>query len=572
MNRSRLLALLVPFAVASCGGGGSSDPLIPVKNDTPPSSLGADGWAAYWQGSAGATSVTDGGAKADKDHIYSVTSRSELLKALYGSSVKINDDGSFTAADGTPAVPDTAAKIIYLKNTISLNANAAGRELTEADYICPVDGSKITALYSFEAYKAAYDPKVWNRSLDSKSGKPRSPSGAQETARACASGKQATVVKLAIGSNTSLLGVGSSARIIHGQLSIGKGTENVVVRNISFEDAFDLFPAWDPTDSYNADVNYRYVAPPAVADAKALYPKCQYTYDAATDNGPHQCPGGRWNSNYDLIGLSGGKHVWIDHNTFSDGDRETYKFPSVWKAPYVGHEYDVEHHDGAVDITLESDFVTLSYNRIANHQKSHLIGSSDTVSLTNGWGALSVTLHHNFYDNAGERLPRVRQGKVHIYNNYYNGTYTPSLSTPPDYGKTDPDRPFVYGIGIGYLAKIYSENNVFEIGARPGDAAPTEAATYFLWHKASPSDPAKDAAKLDYQQSTYFFDAGSTLNGVAKDFFAHATAAAQAQVPARPALVKTDSYWKPSTNYSYTPEASTAVKAKVVANAGAGKL
>lgn len=559
MRKIALLSLttLCAALLASCGG---SDDAAVSSTPTLPSSLGADGWASYYASSSG---VTKGGSDADAAHTYTVTTRSELIKALYPDAI-ISADGTFTSAAG----PDATAKIIIVKGTISLNTNAAGRELTEADYICA------DKPYDFESYKAAYNPKTWNKQAltTGSSPKPPAPSGAQEAGRSCASANQTKVVKLAIGSNTSLLGLGADAKIVHGQLSIGDGTDNVVIRNITFEDAFDFFPYWDPTDSYMADVNYRYVQPPAVANPASTYPKCQFVYDAATDNGPHQCPGGRWNSNYDLIGLSGGTHVWIDHCTFSDGDRETYKYPSVWAAPYQGHEYMIEHHDGLVDITLKSNFVTVSNNHFKNHQKTHLIGGSDTVSTANGWGALSVTLHHNFYDYTGERLPRVRQGKVHLYNNYYRGQFAESLSTPPDYGKNDSPRPFIYGIGIGYLAKIYSENNVFDIAANVGAPAVDERAVYFLWHKASPSDPVKDVAKLDYLQNTYFYDSGSTLNGTVRDFFSHANSAALAQVPARPALLKTDTFWKPSSNYNYTPDTASAVKTKVMNNAGVGKL
>lgn len=556
MSYFRALSVSTTLSIAllaACGGGTDTPVAAPYS---PPTSLGADGWATYY--ASGTTGTTQGGAAADAAHTYTVTTRAELIKALYGDA-KIASDGTFTKNDGTAATVDNTAKIIYVSGTISLNTDGNNKELTEADYACTG--------YSFEAYKTAYNPKEWNKQA-LVNGKPPKPSGALETARSCSANNQAKIVKLAIGSNTSLLGLKDNAKIVHGQLSIGDGTNNVVIRNITFEDAFDMFPTWDPTDSFGGNKNYVYVAPPTVADAGATYPKCQSSYDATTDNGPHQCGGGRWNSNYDLIGLSGGTHIWIDHCTFSDGDRETWKYPSVWSAPFLGHEYAVEHHDGAVDITLKSNFVTLSYNRIMNHQKSHLIGSSDSVSVNNGWGALSVTLHHNYYDNAGERLPRVRLGKVHIYNNYYTGVYTPSLSTPPDYGKTDPDRPFIYGIGIGYLAKIYSENNVFDLGARAGDAAPDETATYFVWHKAAPTT----GTGLDLNQSTYFYDSGSMLNGVVKDFFAHATAASVAQNPARPALTKTDTYWKPSTDYSYTTLPAISVKADVVAKAGAGKL
>lgn len=527
--------------LVACGGSGNDDPqpTTPVTPSTPyapASSLGADGWAT-----ANSATVT-GGHGADAAHTYTVTNRNELIQALYGGTATINEDGSFS---GTL---DTTKKIIYIKGTINLSMNKALKELTEADYAAPG--------YDFNAYVAAYKPSVWNANptnWDSANNRPKGVSGTQETLRSTSSGNQGKIVKIPVSANTSLIGWGTDAKIIKGQLSMGDGADNIVIRNIAFEDAFDYFPQWTPTDSFS-------LTTPAQTG-------CQATYvDANT--GPQKCPGGRWNSNYDLITLNGGKNIWIDHCSFSDGDREDWKFPSVFEAPHVGVDYFIQHHDGAVDITNKSDFVTLSYNVFKNHDKTNLIGSSDTTNVNNGWGALSVTLHHNWYQNAGQRLPRVRLGKVHIYNNYYSGQIGYLGAYAPTDGTPVPNNRYLYGIGIGYLAKIYSEHNVWEIQDAPAGnpAKVDDTVMFYTWHKASPTT----GTGLDVNQKTYFFDSGSTLNGVARDLFAAANTMAASL--SKPALEKTDSFWKPSTNYSYTADNASTVKAKVTANAGAGKL
>src|SRR6478609_2800860 len=68
-------------------------------------------------------------------------------------------------------------------------------------------------------------------------------------------------------------------------------------------------------------------------------------------------------------------------------------------------------------ITTESDFVTVSWNQFTSHDKTMLIGNSD--SATEDREHLRVTLHHNLFDGVGQRAPRVRFGKVHVYNNVY---------------------------------------------------------------------------------------------------------------------------------------------------------
>lgn len=80
--------------------------------------------------------------------------------------------------------------------------------------------------------------------------------------------------------------------------------------------------------------------------------------------------------------------------------------------------------DGCIDITGESDYITVSwckfyYTANFGHNFVNLIGSSD--NNTGDRGNLHVTFHHNWWDTmCVERMPSVRFGRVHVYNNYYN--------------------------------------------------------------------------------------------------------------------------------------------------------
>lgn len=104
----------------------------------------------------------------------------------------------------------------------------------------------------------------------------------------------------------------------------------------------------------------------------------------------------------DGIRILGSHHIWVDHCTFFDTD------------------------DGALDITNGADYVTVSwckfhYTRNNGHNFVNLIGASDTA--TDDRGKLHVTFHHNWWGNLCiERMPRVRFGQVHVYNNYYSAT------------------------------------------------------------------------------------------------------------------------------------------------------
>jgi pectate lyase len=200
--------------------------------------------------------------------------------------------------------------------------------------------------------------------------------GPLEEARVRSAAAQAARVMVNLRSNTSLIGLGSTAKIVRGNLMVGAGVSNVIIRNIAFEDDFDYFPAWDPGDGFALNKDY---------------PGCQEVF-ADASSGPQRCPGGRWNSEYDNISINGGTRVWIDRCLFSDGDRPDSTFPPVFPFPHNQVEQKVQHHDGLVDITNGADFVTLSHNVFKDHDKTSLIGGSD--SLASDAGKLNARENH----------------------------------------------------------------------------------------------------------------------------------------------------------------------------------
>ena len=329
-----------------------------------------DGWAASGGG-------TTGGAAAAPDHVYVVTTRSELVAAL--------NDGVYPPASSTPS---NAPKIIYVSGTIDANVDDDNQPLTCESY--QRNG------FTIEGFLAAYDPATWGRNP---------PSGPMEAARAASQAAQQARVRVRIGSNTTIVGLGKEATLqgvwldVRRHSTAGGNPTNIIIRNITFEDTYDCFPAWSPTDG-------------------AL---------------------GNWNAAYDSISLRDGDHVWIDHNTFADVTTADGTLPV-----YFGRTFQV--HDGLLDITNATDLVTVSWNRFLNHDKVMLIGSSDNAPAD--VGRLRVTLHHNLWDGAGQRAPRVRYGRVHVYNNLY---------------RIRNDATYSYSWGVGIQSAIYAENNFFQV-------------------------------------------------------------------------------------------------------------
>lgn len=203
---------------------------------------------------------------------------------------------------------------------------------------------------------------------------------------------------ISFGSNKTIIGCSSGAKI-QGHIGIGSSSSNIIVRNLK-------------------------ISGYGVGDC---------TKDPSFDAGTG-CSSGA-----DAISVNGSAHhVWFDHCLIMDGT------------------------DGNLDITNDADFVTVSWTKFAytprtdnvgddstgaaGHRFSNLVGGSNTEP--SGWPGtrpLNVTWHHNWWaDGVVERQPRVRFGRNHLFNNYYNSTASN------------------YCVRAGIEASILLEANAFE--------------------------------------------------------------------------------------------------------------
>jgi len=355
--------------------------------------------------------MTTGGAGAKPEHIVDVHDRAGLDKAL--------------------ALGDTP-KVIRVHRFIDL---------------CPggLEAFRDPA-FDFDAFDRAYNPVTWGRD---------DPKGPLEEARRRSARRQAEAMVVRLPSNTTLIGAAPGAGFERGMVFLEK-VSNIVIRDLRFSDAYDLFPEWQPRDNEH----------------------------------------GEWNSEYDNLSLRGATRVWVDHCHFDDGKR-----PDKLEPVRLGQR--VQHHDGLLDITNESDLVTVSWCRFQAHDKTMLIGSGD--SRVSDEGKLRVTLHHNHFHGCKERTPRVRYGRVHVVANLF------SADRAEDFG---------YSLGVGIKSRLYSEFNTWEL------------------------PPEVKADKLIRRlKGNAFFDRGSRLNGQPVDVLA----AWQAAHPGEP--LAADIGWRPDESY-----------------------
>jgi len=196
-------------------------------------------------------------------------------------------------------------------------------------------------------------------------------------------------IVLNIGSNTTIIGI-NNARIMFGGIRINNRT-NVIIRNVIFYDAHG---------STENDTS------------KPGYDQSKASIDA-------------------LVVQGDSNGVWVDHCKFTDGTCND-----------MLRNY---NHDGSFDIPKGKN-ITVSWCEFTNHDKVMLVAGSD-----NDANAVAddrqITLHHNYFHETTQRMPRTRGTQMHVYNNYYN-----NIGVSGNTGSF---------MGPGWGAEFIVENNYF---------------------------------------------------------------------------------------------------------------
>jgi pectate lyase len=212
-----------------------------------------------------------------------------------------------------------------------------------------------------------------------------------------------------------------------------------------------------------------------------------------------------------------GGHLWVDHCSLYDCG------------------------DGLLDITRGGDFVTVSWCRFFyttpnGHENANLMGGSD-ADFDDDFGELHLTFHHNWWGNLVlERMPSVRFGRTHVFNNYFNCTNNN------------------YCTRTRLYAEVLVENNHYE-----GVYNPWELAT----SSAGPNGLLRATGNItnDCAFSTTHYNANLPNGGVVV-----LVDGSDVLTPAA-----TDPIGLNPPPYAYTLDAAADVKTLVTTHAGAGK-
>lgn len=144
---------------------------------------------------------------------------------------------------------------------------------------------------------------------------------------------------------------------------------------------------------------------------------------------------------YGIYIQNGAGNVILNNLKFINGTDDAIRLYNGGGRVWV-HHCDISNwSDGAFDATEATTEVTVSYTHIYDHDKTMLVGAgSDTGDGAN----MRWTAHHNWYDRCVQRLPFIRFGKAHSFNNLFNWVSGTAMSC-----RLAP-------------AQLFSENDIFE--------------------------------------------------------------------------------------------------------------
>lgn len=233
------------------------------------------------------------------------------------------------------------------------------------------------------------------------------------------------------------------------------------------------------------------------------------------------------NAYADGITLTRAQNVWIDHVSLSDGDTPDSLASDT-------------RHDGALDIVRGSDYVTVANSYITKHHKTTLVGNGDSGRAWSDAGRLHVTLTGMWWQNTGARLPLVRFGQLHMFNNVVEG----STST------TNADLKFESALNVRYQSNVINQNNYYNFtGLKPKEVC---------------GKLAQGKDYVGYRSSGHMFLSDKADDGTAM------TAAIAVDLQCGLTAPTGSDVWTPP--YSYTLKSAVDTLTSVKANAGAGKL
>jgi pectate lyase len=218
----------------------------------------------------------------------------------------------------------------------------------------------------------------------------------------------------------------------------------------------------------------------------------------------------------DMIRSTGASHdIWIHKNTFT----------------LTG--------DSAFDVKVGAYDITMSFNRVENVKRAALHGSSDSREIN---AQITTTMHHNAFvttddlyeefGNTGRRVPLLRRGKSHMWNNLFMNYRKDIMSARVDAQLYWEDN--ALSINSAHMEKDSVEDSLAELQsqlARDFEGANYRADGVYLWFSDA-------SCILDESTQTALSLQGGTVSDLMDDYSNQSqTTIAEVQLPAGQELI-----------------------------------
>ncbi|MCL6605087.1 MAG: hypothetical protein K6T94_19660 [Paenibacillus sp.] len=181
----------------------------------------------------------------------------------------------------------------------------------------------------------------------------------------------------------------NGAKIKHAAFNV-KYSSNVLIRNLEFDELWE----WDELTKGDYDKNdWDYITIEG-ASSQIWIDHCTFNkaYDGVVDV------------------KKGSKGVTISWSMFRGDDRSSGSWVSQQIQALESNRTNYAMYNTLRNLGLSPDDIIAV---ASSQKKGHLVGSSEFASDNPN---LEVTLHHNYYKDMQDRMPRLRGGNVHVYN------------------------------------------------------------------------------------------------------------------------------------------------------------
>lgn len=327
----------------------------------------------------------------------------------------------------------------------------------------------------------------------------------------------------------------SGAKLKHVAVTI-KRSSNVIIRNVEFDELWE----WDEASKGNYDKNdWDFLT--LEEDSKVWIDHCTFNkaYDGLVDS--KKGSSGVTISWSTFKGDSGAADSWVTQQINAlEANKSAYPMYNYLRSSAVGLSKD--------------DIIAIA----GPQKKGHLVGANELDPQN---ASLSMTLHHNYYKNIQDRMPRLRSGNMHAFNIIMDSA-----------GAAAAKKKITAAMGSAISSKGYHFDVTSNGAISTEDGAVLVEKSSIIGVQFPIRNNQVDPADTEYTGKILAVDTIYTFNGVTTRGNSDTSGSPLSPVPAAPKAFSWNGFSSLPYSYSVDDPATLAAQLTAESGAGAGKL